>query len=189
MKLKISFKTFEKKYQYFCLHSDFNSRTSKEPDFIDFERESGSDENVEHLFIDTSINVYMLEELGIPLRRANEDKVINQYVRKLLDFCKYNDVFILNGRIGEDKDIGKFTCTNVGVVDYIIASPEYLKHITNFQVLKFSKLLSDVHCPISIFLDHVKQYSCMRSSPNIIGDDNVDKNTGRKILKMSFLQI
>jgi hypothetical protein len=94
----------------------------------------------------------MLEELGIPLRRANEDKVINQYVRKLLDVCKYNDVFILNGRIGEDKDIGKFTCKNVGVVDYIIASPEYLKHITNFQVLKFSKLHSDVHCPISIFL-------------------------------------
>jgi hypothetical protein len=82
------FQNFRKKYQYFCLHSDFNSRTSKEPDFIDFERESGNDENVEHLFIDTSINVYMLEELGIPLRRANEDKVINQYVRKLLDFCK-----------------------------------------------------------------------------------------------------
>jgi hypothetical protein len=44
----------------------------------------------------------MLEELGIPLRRDNEDKVINQYGRKLLDFCKYNDVFILNDRIGED---------------------------------------------------------------------------------------
>jgi hypothetical protein len=103
----------------------------KEPDFIDFERESGSDENVEHLFIDTS-NIYMLEELDIPLRRANEDKVINQYVRKLLDFCKYNDVFILISRIGEDKDIGKCTCKNVGVVDYVIASPEYLKHIANF---------------------------------------------------------
>ena len=85
-----------------CLHGDFNSRTSKEPDVINFEREWGNDENVEHLFIDTS-NAYMLEELGIPLRRANEDKVINQYVRKLLNFCKYNDVFILNGRIGEDK--------------------------------------------------------------------------------------
>ena len=39
----------------------------------------------------------MLEELGIPLRRANEDQVINQDGRKLLNFCKYNDVFILNG--------------------------------------------------------------------------------------------
>ena len=79
------FQNFRKKYQYFCLHSDLNSWTSKEPDFIDLERESGNDENVEHLFIDAS-NVYMLEELGIPLRRANEDKVINQYVRKLLNF-------------------------------------------------------------------------------------------------------
>ena len=132
--------SFKKKYNYFCLHGDFNSRTSKEPDVINFERESGNDENVEHLFIDTS-NAYMLEELGIPLRRTNEDKAINQYVRILLNLCKYNNVFILNGRIGEDKDIGKFTCKNVGVVNYTIASPDYLKHITNFQVLEFSKLL------------------------------------------------
>jgi hypothetical protein len=47
----------------------------------------------------------MLEELGIPLRRTNEDKVINQYVRILLNLCKYNNVFILNGRIGEDKEV------------------------------------------------------------------------------------
>ena len=82
------------------------------------------------------------------------------------NFCKYNDVFILNGRIGEDKEIGKFTCKNVSVVGYIIASPQYLKHITNLQVLEFSNLLSDVHCPISIDIDYVKQYSCMNSSPN-----------------------
>ena len=41
--------------------------------------------NVEYLLLDTS-NVYMLEELCIPLRRDNEDKVINQHGRKLLDF-------------------------------------------------------------------------------------------------------
>lgn len=50
-------------------------------------------------------------------------------------------MFILNGRIGEDKDIDKCTCRNVGVVDYTIASSEYLKHITNLQVLEFSKLV------------------------------------------------
>ena len=79
---------------------------------------------------------------------------------------------------------------NVGVVDYTIASPEYLKHITNFQVLEFSKLLSDVHCPICIVIDHVKQYSCMRSSPNIMGDDSVDKNHagGKILIKVLFLE-
>ena len=64
------------------------------------------DENVEHWFIDTR-NVYMLEELGIPLRRTNEDKVINQYARKLLNFCKYNDVFILNGRKTRDTTLSE----------------------------------------------------------------------------------
>ena len=77
----------------------------------------------------------MLEELGIPLRQANEDKVINQQGRKLLDFCKYNDVFIVNGIIGEDQKNSKFTCKNISVVDYIISSPEHLKHITSLQVL------------------------------------------------------
>jgi hypothetical protein len=36
------------------------------------------------------------------------------------------------------------------------------------KVLAFSKLLSDVHCPISICIDHVKQYQCMRWSSNSI---------------------
>ena len=156
-----------KNYKYVCLHGDYNSRTSEESDFIDFDRELCNNENVEHLFIDLS-NVYMLEELGFALRRANEDKVINQYGRKLLDFCKYNDVFIVKGRIGEDPKNSKFTCKNISVVDCIISSPEYLKHIASLQALEFSKLLSDVHCPISICLENFKQYSCMRSSPNFV---------------------
>jgi hypothetical protein len=102
---------------------------------------------------------------------TSERSLLNSNTRKLVICFKYS---------GD-------ACKNVGVIDYAIASPEYLKHITNFRVLEFSKLLSDVHCPIYIFIDHVKQYSCMRSSPNIIGNDNVDKNhAGGKILKMSF---
>ena len=48
-------------------------------------------------------------------------------------------MLILDGGIGEDKEIGKFTCKHVSAVDYIIASSEYLKHITNLQVLEFNK--------------------------------------------------
>ena len=36
------------------------------------------------------------------------------------------------------------------------------------KMLEFSKLLSDIHCLISIFKDHVKQCQCMRSSSNSI---------------------
>jgi hypothetical protein len=41
------------------------------------------------------------------------------------------------------------------------------------KVLEFSKLLSDIHCPISICIDHVKQYQCIRSSSNSITDENI----------------
>ena len=43
---------FRKNNKYVCLHGDFNSRTSEESDFIDFDRELCNNENVEHLFID-----------------------------------------------------------------------------------------------------------------------------------------
>ena len=75
------YQNFRTKNKYFCLPGDFNSRMSEEPDLIDFDKELDNNENVEHLFINTS-NVYVF--LGIPLRRANEDKVINQYGRKFL---------------------------------------------------------------------------------------------------------
>ena len=49
---------FRTKNKYFCLHGDFNSRMSEEPDVIDIDRELDNNENVEYLFINTS-NVYM----------------------------------------------------------------------------------------------------------------------------------
>jgi hypothetical protein len=36
-------------------------------------------------------------------------------------------MFIVNGRVGNDKNIGRFTCRNASVVDYCITSPELLK--------------------------------------------------------------
>jgi hypothetical protein len=50
-----------------------------------------------------------------------KDSVKNHYGSRLLDLCKGNDLFIINGRIGNDKDIGKLTCKNSSVVDYVIS--------------------------------------------------------------------
>jgi hypothetical protein len=30
----------------------------------------------------------------------------------LLEFCKGNSLFIVNGRVGKDTNIGRFTCRN-----------------------------------------------------------------------------
>ena len=41
----------------------------------------------------------------------------------LLDICKTNNLFIVNGRIGDDKTkSGKLTCKNSSVVDYCICT-------------------------------------------------------------------
>ena len=60
------------------------------------------------------------------MRKVFDDKSINTNGRKLLDFCKQNGLHICNGRIGEDKNVGKFTyiaSTGRSVIDYVISNP------------------------------------------------------------------
>jgi hypothetical protein len=53
----------------------------------------------------------------------------------LLEFCKGNSLFIVNGRVGKDNNIGRFTCRNASVVDYCISSPYLLKSFKDFDIL------------------------------------------------------
>ena len=43
------------------------------------------------------------DNYGIALQRNNADSTVNFYGQQLLDFCKYNNIFLLNGRLGADK--------------------------------------------------------------------------------------
>ena len=65
---------------------------------------------------------------------------------------------IVNGRFGNDKNIGKFTCYNKNggksVVDYILMSDALLPLISAFEVDLFDNCMSDVHCPINLCLRH-----------------------------------
>jgi hypothetical protein len=87
---------------------------------------------------------------------------------KQIRFCKGNDMFIVNGPIGDDKLTGKVTCRNASTVDYCISSWELLKYFSNFGVLDFCKLFSDVHCPLKV--------SLTRSTCNFIINKNEPKN-------------
>ena len=57
-------------------------------------------------------------------------------------------MYILNGRCHNDKDLGKFTCKNASVVDYVICTDELFNSIADFYLDEFDPLLSDIHCPI-----------------------------------------
>ncbi len=60
-------------------------------------------------------------------------------------------IFIAKGRIGDDINVGEFTCVkgaNNHVIDYCVASHELLSMFSNFKVIDFDQLYSDVHCRI-----------------------------------------
>ena len=83
---------------------------------------------------------------NIPLDRASEDiGRCNTYGYKLINFCKNNSLFILNGRISSDKGLGKVICNNTSLVDYLIVSPDLFPFVSEFKVIDFDPLVSDVH--------------------------------------------
>jgi hypothetical protein len=78
----------------------------------------------------------------LDVNRISMDKSKIKLGNLLLHFCKGNSIFIVNGRVGNDKNIGRFTCRNASVVDYCITSPELLKLFFDFDILESSKLLT-----------------------------------------------
>ena len=90
--------TLQRNYKYILLNGDFNGRTAIEPDFI-FIEENVCNIDLPELFVVNRVNI--LEELKIPVNRTSQ-----KYGNRLLELCKCNDLFIVNGRIGGDTNIG-----------------------------------------------------------------------------------
>ena len=51
----------------------------------------------------------------------------------------------MNGRCGEDKNIGNFTFRNTSVIDHTITSVEALKFIDTFYISELDSLYTDGH--------------------------------------------
>ena len=82
---------------HIILCGDFNDRTGRAPDY------------------DNNINV--LNE------RCNKDGVINKYGRSLLILCINTELKIANGRMFDDKGIGRYTYYSpmgASTIDYVI---------------------------------------------------------------------
>lgn len=150
-----------------CLLGDFNARTSSDDDFIIIDEE-------EHNDISNFVNNYtgVLNSLSLPIKRVSQDKTKNRYGNLLLNFCKGHNLFIMNGRMGNDKNVGGFTCREASVVDYFISSPDLLKYFSNFEIHEKSKLFSDVHRPIGVTvsngMDTVEQHKKQKPPANIV---------------------
>ena len=129
-----------------CIAGDLNARAANLKDYLEV-----SDHENEYLCNEMSLN-----SCDIQQSRNSVDKIVNNYGNRLLTLCKTLEVFIVNGRLGEDANRGELTCNNVSLVDYFICSPLIFPTVSNFEVLDFDPLLSDIHCAVTLTL----KYKC-----------------------------
>lgn len=138
----ISINSITNEQCHILLAGDFNSRTSDNADYVAFD----SDSNFDVLPDD-----YIADKC---LPRFSQDKGhLNSNGTFLLDLCKQTGLRILNGRVGSDAGIGKYTFVGhrgSSLVDYVLASNDIFTLITDFSVEE-PNILSD-HCLISLEL-------------------------------------
>ena len=128
---------------FHLLSGDFNAHTGAMSDVAqrnaDNNRYTPDDDTAQHIDFDS---------LELPERRANEDTTHDRstYGKKLVEVCRNNYIMIYNGRLGEDRGIGKATTTYGTTIDYVIGSWQLTSFVMQFSVLDFDPLCSDVHC-------------------------------------------
>ena len=126
------------KYIHVALIGDFNSRTCVLPDYIDIDEDDIDPDLITN-------DVCILDNLNIQRARKSCDTQINNFGYHLLNLCKHTNIFIANGRIGMDRNVGRFTCKNTSVIDYCLCNANFMSLISDFEVMGFSHQSSDVH--------------------------------------------
>ena len=90
----------------------------------------------------------------------NCDKKSDLNGRDLIKMCNDLNFGIVNGRFGQDKMVGQFTCVKTigqSTVDYAIISSSLFPYVSDFWIDAFDSCMSDVHLPICLELNIKKQ--------------------------------
>ena len=87
----------------------------------------------------------IIENLNIQLYRESKDTKTNARGYTLIDICRSNYLFILNGRYGEDKNVGQFPFRDKAVIDYVMATAQCFRLLHNFSITDTDNLFSDGH--------------------------------------------
>ena len=143
-----------------CLMGDWNARTARLADVFDY------DDYVAKLHglsdIDNDKELELFHNNNVSMVRNNQDSKNNKSGVLLCDICQSNNLCILNGRYGTDRE-GLFTCFNrnhgKSSIDYAVVSPVLFDHMSDFKVHEFDEFLSDTHCAISLVL------KCVSNTP------------------------
>ncbi|MES9884249.1 MAG: reverse transcriptase family protein [Sedimenticola sp.] len=132
------------------LFGDFNSHISDTNEFINIDNFLMESLEIEDAGVIEYFNkVDILPNYGLDINRVSKDKKTNNSGHRLIDVCKSNNLFILNGRCGDDKGIGEFTFRDTSIIDYAISSVDGLKHVQHFSIERLDALFSDGHSLLS----------------------------------------
>ena len=144
----------------YFLCGDWNGRTNTLPDIL-LNDISGSDGELNDIVPnDIMTKQYRvksaMDKNNLNIQRHSMDSgPPNKRGKQLLDFCHACGLIILNGRVHEDKGIGKFTRTDTtgnSVVEYLISQPESTDLLTYFDV--HTKFPESDHLPLVFSLRH-----------------------------------
>ena len=96
----------------------------------------------------------IFENLNVRLMRAKQDKMkIDEYGRRLLELCHRTGICFLNGKLGDDENVGKVTTTHDTVVDYVIGSPKLFQYAGSFVTEEYDPILSNTHAVMKLCLN------------------------------------
>ena len=173
---------------HICMVGDFNAHTGKGPDHT-----VSSDYSVDQLTYDleaqafiNSINI--LQNNNISITRDNGDQsAVNSYGSQLLDFCKFYNLFIANGRLSSD-NTGKATTIKNTLIDYLLGGPHILTRIENFHVHDFDAIFSDMHRRLtwSIQCHKINHIGNSKNNTNLITIKKTHKNMWRNSKSAEF---
>ena len=151
LELQYEYDKFCSNNQNVLLLGDLNSRSSQLSDIVKTDSFICDVYGNQDLYRENMEIIKCFDDCNLSLSRKNDDKTTNSYGQQLIEFCKNNNIFILNGRFGMDS--AKLTCKNSSTVDYALTTAFNFEMISSFHVLDFDALFSDAHCPIAITLD------------------------------------
>ena len=165
-----------------CLDAFNEIESAKTVKLLDYVETDKSLLNIFDLQDDVDLINYMYDyenivNAGASLsRNSNCTGRPNTYGHMLLDFCRKNNMYIVNGRVVKDKLIGECTCQDVSMIDYFLSSSKLFFHILDFEINNFAPNLSDVHSQLHISLKIPKKENALTADEN----ERSERNQARK---------
>ena len=135
--------------KYVLITGDINARTAKLSDYIradDFLSDVFDFDNETRSVFD---KVNILEQYNIPTERESRDNKTNNTGNWLIETCKNNNLFIVNGRVGKDKYLGAPTFRDKSLIDYAICTAECFAWLSDFEIIELDAIFSDGHSLLS----------------------------------------